>query len=154
MSITPSHLTANEPEMLTARIHTTNSAIVWWRRLFSPLWLCLLIALGLRIFLLVHTHGVIDGDEALVGIQAERILHGDFPVYFYGQPYMGSLEAYLISLLFALVGPSIWALRAEPILLSLGVVWLTWQLAATLTETTTLSQNTRRCFMTVAALSR
>src|SRR5690242_14421591 len=36
---------------------------------FSPLWLCLLIALVLRIWLVVHTNGVIDGDEALVGIQ-------------------------------------------------------------------------------------
>jgi hypothetical protein len=73
----------------------------WYQFLLSPLWLCLLIALALRIFLVIHTHGVIDGDEALVGIQAERILHGDFPIYFYGQAYMGSLEAYLIAILFA-----------------------------------------------------
>lgn len=119
--------------------------------LFSPLW-PLLIALGLRIFLLIHTHGVIDGDEALVGIQAERILRGDFPVYFYGQTYMGSLEAYLIALLFALSGPSVWALRAEPLLLALVVVWLTWKLAEILTETSTLTPTMRRVFMTGAAL--
>ena len=41
-----------------------------------------------------------------MGIQAERILHGNFPVYFYGIPYFGSLEAYLVSILFAIFGPS------------------------------------------------
>ncbi|GHO53216.1 ArnT family glycosyltransferase [Ktedonobacter robiniae] len=132
--------------------HTTNSSGVWRERIFSLLWPCLLVALGLRIFLVVHTHGVIDGDEALVGIQAQRILHGDFPVYFYGQAYMGSLEAYLIAILFALFGPSVWAMRAEPILLSMGVVWLTWRLAGILTEASALSQTVRRVFMTVAAL--
>src|SRR5205807_5766639 len=64
----------------------------------APLWLCLLIALGIRILLVIQTHGFIDGDEALVGIQAQHILHGELPVYYYGQPYMGSLEAYLIAL--------------------------------------------------------
>lgn len=124
----------------------------WRSKLFSPLWLCLLLALALRVFLTVHTRGIIDGDEALVGIQAQRILHGDFPVYFYGQAYMGSLEAYLVALLFAIFGSSVWTLRAEPVLLSAGVVWLTWKLAEILTETTTLPQTTRRLFMTIAAL--
>ena len=90
----------------------------WYKFLLSPLWLCLLITLGIRVFLIIHTHNVIEGDEALVGIQAERILHGDFPVYFYGQAYMGSLEAYLVAGLFALFGPSVWALRTESTLLS------------------------------------
>ena len=99
----------------------------WYVLFLSPLWVCLLIALLLRTWLVIHTHSVIDGDEALVGIQAERILHGEVPLYFYGQAYMGSLEAYLVALLFAIAGPSVWALRAEPILLSLVVVWLTWK---------------------------
>lgn len=47
--------------------------------LSSP-WLCLFVALITRTWLIVHTHGIIDGDEALAGIQAERILHGNFPV--------------------------------------------------------------------------
>src|SRR5712691_1894286 len=98
----------------------------WYTPFFSPLWVCLLIALALRVWLVVHTNGVIDGDEALVGIQAERLLHGNFPAYFYGQPYMGSLEVYLIAIIFAMVGPSVSALRAEPIILSMLVVWLTW----------------------------
>src|SRR5207245_8386841 len=95
----------------------------------SPLWLCLLIALLIRAWLTYHTHGAIDGDESLVGIQAEHILRGEHPIYFYGQAYMGSLEAYLMAILFVIAGPSAWMLRAEPILLSLLVVGLTWKLA-------------------------
>jgi hypothetical protein len=119
--------------------------------LLSPLWLCLLAAVAIRVWLIVHTNGVIDGDEALVGIQAEHILRGEFPAYFYGQAYMGSLEAYLIAIIFAIAGPSVWALRAEPILLSLVVVWLTWRLAGVLADTAKLPQQPRLLFQTFAA---
>jgi hypothetical protein len=118
----------------------------------SPLWICLLAALLMRVWLVVHTNGVIDGDEALVGIQAEHILRGELPVYFYGQVYMGSLEAYLMAMLFAIAGPSVWTLRAEPTLLSLVVVWLTWRLAAALAETAQLPPNTKLVFQTIATL--
>ncbi|MGH2510217.1 MAG: hypothetical protein ACRDHZ_22810, partial [Ktedonobacteraceae bacterium] len=124
----------------------------WYTFLVSPLWLCLLITFAIRVFLIIHTHNVIEGDESLVAIQAERILHGDFPVYFYGQPYMGSLEAYLTAILFALLGPSVWALRLEGALLSLVLVWLTWRLAGALAESAKLPKLARLTFMTVAAL--
>jgi hypothetical protein len=123
----------------------------WRQYLLSPLWLCLLAALLVRVWLIVHTNGVINGDEALVGIQAQHILRGQFPVYYYGQPYMGSLEAYLMAMIFAVAGSSVWALRAEPILLSLLVVWLTWRLAAALADAAHLPAYARTIFQTVAA---
>ncbi|HJT59654.1 MAG TPA: hypothetical protein VJ761_24305 [Ktedonobacteraceae bacterium] len=122
------------------------------RPLLLPLWFCLLIALITRIWLIVRTHGILDGDEALVGIQAERILHGTFPVYFYGIPYFGSLEAYLASPFIAFFGPSTLALRTESTLLSLVLVYLTWRLASLLVETTHLPAYAKRCFTIVAAL--
>jgi hypothetical protein len=124
----------------------------WQTALRSPLWLCLLIALVIRIWLTYHTHGVIDGDEAMVGIQAEHILRGEHPYYFYGQAYMGSLEAYLMALLFLIGGPTVWMMRAEPILLSLLVVWLTWKLAGALAEAAGVSRFARQLFQTIAAL--
>src|SRR2546421_2808877 len=124
----------------------------WFTVLRSPLWLCLLLALLIRVWLIYHTHGMIDGDEAMVGIQAEHILRGEHPIYFYGQAYMGSLEAYLMAIPFALVGPSVWMLRAEPTLLSLLVVYLTWRLAGALAETAQLSSPVTRIFQTIAAL--
>src|SRR5438270_12733560 len=124
-----------------------------WQAVFrSPLWLCLLFAFGIRICLAYHTHGVIDGDEAMVGVQAEHILRGEHPIYFYGQPYMGSLEAYLTAILFAIAGPSVWMLRAEPILLSLVVVYLTWRLAGALADAAKLSPVAQQLFKTIAAL--
>jgi len=118
----------------------------------SPLWLCLLVALLIRVWLIYHTHGVIDGDEAMVGIQAEHILRGEHPIYYYGQAYMGSLEAYLMAVLFAIAGPSVWMLRAEPILLSLVVVALTWRFAGALAEGAQLPPFAAQLFKTIAAL--
>ncbi|MHB8596871.1 MAG: hypothetical protein ACYDER_08675 [Ktedonobacteraceae bacterium] len=124
---------------------------------FSLLWvylLIMLIALALRVWLTVRTHGVIDGDEAMVGIQAENILRGQrpFPLYFYGQAYMGSLEAYLVAILFKIAGPSVWALRTEPILLSLVVVWLTGRMADTLANAAQLPARAKQLFMITAML--
>jgi len=124
----------------------------WYYVFYSPLWLCLLAALLLRVWLIVRTQGVIDGDEALVGIQAERILHGVFPTYFYGIPYFGSLEAYLVAILFAIFGPSVWVLRMEPLILSLVLVWLAWRFAGALAEQARLSPSLQNTFMTIAAL--
>lgn len=97
-----------------------------------PLVLALLLSVAARVLLIARTHAMIDGDEAMVGIQAERILHGQYPVYFYGQAYMGSLEAYLAAGVFRIFGPSSWALRAVPVALSLLLVYLTWRLALAL----------------------
>jgi len=119
---------------------------------YLPLLFCLLIALVVRAFLVIHTQGFVDGDETLVGIQAEHILRGELPIYFYNQPYMGSLEAYIMAAIFAIAGPSVWTLRAEPILLSLVVVWLTWKLASALADTARLPLHAKQWFMTIATL--
>ncbi|HZO74652.1 MAG TPA: hypothetical protein VFB60_20775 [Ktedonobacteraceae bacterium] len=142
--------TVSPIEIANAAAKTTHQGRYAWLR--SPLWFCLLLALALRIWLVIRTQGFIDGDEAVVGIQAQHILRGELPVYYYGQPYMGSLEAYFIALIFALVGPSTWAMRAEPILLSLALVWLSWRLAGALADAAKLSASARRLFMTIAAL--
>jgi hypothetical protein len=89
-------------------------------------------SLILRALLVARTGAMIDGDEAMVGLQAQGILHGQFPTYFYGQTYMGTLEAYLVAPFVALLGPTGWALRLVPIALSLLLVYLTWRLARAL----------------------
>ena len=88
----------------------------------------------------------------MVGIQAQHILRGEFPVYYFGQVYMGSLEAYLVAVLFAIAGSSVWTLRAEPVLLSLLIVWLTWKLAAILADAAKLPPYAKRRFMIIATL--
>lgn len=107
--------------------------IAWSQRHPRALLLLAMLLSGVvRVTLLLRTHAMIDGDEALVGIQAEHILRGARPVYYYGQAYMGSLEAYLVAGVFTVFGPSSWALRAVPIALSLPLVYVTWRLAKAL----------------------
>ena len=126
------------------------------RHLLSILWLplmaCLLLAVLVRVWLIVHTNGVIAGDEAEVGLQAEHILHGEHPIYYYGQPYMGSLQMYLIAGIFLLTGPSVWAIRIEPLLISLVIVYLTWCFSSALADAAHLSTRAKTLFMVIATL--
>ena len=66
----------------------------------------LAIALALRLFFVLTPHGIIDADEAIVGLMGRHVLRGEFPVFYYGQSYMGGLEAHLAALAFALGGAS------------------------------------------------
>lgn len=68
--------------------------------------LVMALALLVRVFVIVRAHGMLDGDEAVLGIQAEQILRGARPAYFAGQAYMGTWDAYLAAPLIALFGPS------------------------------------------------
>ncbi len=80
----------------------------------------LIIALAtvLRIFLIAWGWPHSNADEGIMGIMAMHILHtGEHPIFFYGQSYMGTLEAYLGSALFHLFGISVFSLRLGPVLL-------------------------------------
>jgi hypothetical protein len=48
-----------------------------------------------------------NADEAIVALMARHILQGERPIFFYGQAYMGSLDAYLVALGFLLFGQQI-----------------------------------------------
>lgn len=56
-------------------------------------------------------------DEAIVGIMAQDIAAGrSLPIYFYGQRYMGALEAYVVAAMMPLFDEPIHALRSAPAL--------------------------------------
>jgi Dolichyl-phosphate-mannose-protein mannosyltransferase/F5/8 type C domain len=62
-------------------------------------------------------------DEATTGVMALAVLRGQFPLYFFGQPFMGALgDAYLAAPLFILFGVSARTLELVPVVLSL--LWL------------------------------
>jgi hypothetical protein len=124
----------------------------WTRWAYSPLTLCLLVAIAVRIFLAIHTNPVIEGDEAVTGIQAENILRGQHPIYYYGQAYMGSLEAYIIALFFAIAGSSVFVLRVAMTATSLVLVWLTWSFGNALADEAHLTVQARRLFVGLATL--
>ncbi len=132
---------------------TTISSRSWkLKAIYSPLWLCFLLAILSRAWIIVHTYGVMAGDELEVGLQAEHILRGEHPLYYFGQPYLGNLDAYVAALIFRFTGPAVWAMRLEMIPMSLLLVYLTWRFAAILAETAHLSARLKTIFMTIAAL--
>jgi hypothetical protein len=78
----------------------------------------IVLALVLRIVLVSLGWPSIDSDEGTMGIMALHIAyHGEYPIFFYGQGYMGSLEAYLAAIVFHIIGPSVLALRLGVLLM-------------------------------------
>jgi hypothetical protein len=88
------------------------------------------LGLGVRLAILVSPLGELDGDEAVVGLMARHIAFlGERPVFYWGQPYLGSLEAFTAAPLFRLFGSSTLALKLVPTAYSLGFLVLSVLLA-------------------------
>ena len=76
----------------------------------------LVLAIGLRVVLLALGWPPTDSDEGTMGIMALRIAYShQHPYVFYGQNYMGTLEAYIGAFLFHFMGSSLFALRLSVI---------------------------------------
>jgi 4-amino-4-deoxy-L-arabinose transferase-like glycosyltransferase len=88
----------------------------------------MVIAAGFRVYVTSRTLTTVDSDQAVLGIMAYHIQTGDRPVFFYGQPYAGSLEAYMAALLFHLFGAHDGTLRLPALAFSVvfvgTVYWL------------------------------
>lgn len=70
------------------------------------------MGLGYRLYLTVNIAPPTNSDESTMGLAAMHIAEGrELPVFFYGQHYMGTIDAYLAAPLFVAFGPSIVALR-------------------------------------------
>ncbi|MEN9845735.1 MAG: hypothetical protein RIS36_882 [Pseudomonadota bacterium] len=84
--------------------------------------LCALAAL-IRLDFMRAGSFVIDADEAIVGLMGQHIAAGaPIPTFYYGQHYMGSLEAICAAGLFSLFGASPFTLQLTPLLFSLTLV--------------------------------
>jgi hypothetical protein len=71
----------------------------------------------------------IDSDEAIVGLMAQHIVAGGpIPIFYYGQHYMGSLEPICAAGLFYLFGSSPFILQLTPLLFSVALVVVVYQL--------------------------
>jgi 4-amino-4-deoxy-L-arabinose transferase-like glycosyltransferase len=93
------------------------SAFPW-----GALGLVLAVALVGRVLLLASGAVSFHSDEAVIGLMARHILDGERPVFFYGQAYMGSLDAWLVALGFRLLGDTVPTIRVVQAVLYLGVV--------------------------------
>jgi hypothetical protein len=104
--------------------------ISWLRRVTRTLhrrhsnhseWLALvLIAIGIliRLGLLLLDWPRTDSDEGTMGLMALHVVtRGEHPLFFYGQSYMGTLQAYIGASFFFLFGASVFTLRLGLVLL-------------------------------------
>jgi hypothetical protein len=88
-----------------------------------------LAGLGYRIAVLLAGAPPTNSDEGTMGLAALHIGQGNgLPVYFYGQNYMGTLEAYLAAPLVALANGSVLALRLPNLLLFAAFLAAMWAL--------------------------
>jgi hypothetical protein len=95
----------------------------------------LLIVLGTayRLYLILNLMPPTNSDESTIGIAALHIAQGrDFPIFFYGQHHMGTLEAYLAAPLVGAFGPSVVALRLPMLALYVVFACLMYRLTARL----------------------
>jgi 4-amino-4-deoxy-L-arabinose transferase-like glycosyltransferase len=103
------------------------------RQIWLLLAALLCLAVLLRGALLASDSVSFHSDEAVVSLMARHILQGERPVFFYGQAYMGSLDAWLVAAGFALLGESVLTVRiVQSVLYLLAVgtgVWAAWKLS-------------------------
>lgn len=72
----------------------------------------------MRLSLIAHNWPLTNSDEDTLGLMALHIAyHGQFPIFFYGQSFLGPLEAYVGAAIFLLSGPTVFSLRLGMILL-------------------------------------
>lgn len=97
------------------------------RRSWLFVLLALLVAALFRAWLIGAGGLSFDSDEAVVGLMARHINQAKpVPTFFYGQDYMGSLDALLVAAGFRLAGESVTTIRlvqAALYLLTLGVAY-------------------------------
>ncbi len=89
----------------------------------------LLLAALVKALLLYFDAVPFNGDEAVVALMARHILQGARPVFFYGQAYMGSLDAWLVSLAFRRLGEGVTDIRVVQSALYLLYLLTLWLLA-------------------------
>jgi 4-amino-4-deoxy-L-arabinose transferase-like glycosyltransferase len=82
---------------------------------------------ALRIWVYRSAAGYRDADEAVVGLVARHMLHGDFATFTWGQAYGGTQEELLTAPVFAVFGSSWVAMRIVPMVLSAVAALLVWR---------------------------
>jgi 4-amino-4-deoxy-L-arabinose transferase-like glycosyltransferase len=82
----------------------------------------ILVGVALRVGLLSRDVPTLDSDEATVGLMAIHLLHGEWTTFFWGQSYMGSLEAVLIAPFIWAFGASAFTLRLAPMLVGMAFI--------------------------------
>ncbi len=98
-----------------------------------PLWVLLtavlVLGLAVRWWLLQRAYLIPDADQTIVSLMARHIEAGEHPVFYWGQPYTGSGEAYILAGIFRLFGENNLFPHLLPLAASLAWALLTVTLA-------------------------
>src|SRR6266566_4523402 len=84
------------------------------------IWACIIIVVAtlLRVVLIAQGWPHSNSDEDTMGIMGMHIAYnGEHPIFFYGQQYMGTLQAYVAAAFFRIFGASVFTLRLGPVLI-------------------------------------
>jgi hypothetical protein len=101
-------------------------------RWMAPLFFVLLY-LVIRIGLYSYYFTVMDADESIQGLMALHISQGKaFPLFYYGQGYLGSLEAFFVALLYKGGTPSLYLLKMSMVFISAPLVWFVYWISTLL----------------------
>jgi 4-amino-4-deoxy-L-arabinose transferase-like glycosyltransferase len=90
----------------------------------------LILAAGLKCMVWSPDITPFNADEAIIALMARHINQGSMPAFFYGQYYMGSLDAILVALGFMIFGEFVWVIRLIQSILYLGTVATTGLIGA------------------------
>jgi hypothetical protein len=92
--------------------------------------LLITMAVILRVVLISNGWPGTNSDEAIMALHALHIINrGEWPLFFYGQNYMGTIEAYLGAFFFRLFVPSLFALRLGLVVMYAGFLLALYFLA-------------------------
>lgn len=104
-----------------------------WLRRHGAVLLCLAVLVTVRAGLLLAEVVPFNSDEAVVALMARHILQGARPVFFYGQAYLGSLDAWLAAGAFRVFGESVLAVRGVQLALYAGTLLTTYAVVLEIT---------------------
>lgn len=100
----------------------------------------LLVAALFRAWLIASDGVSFDSDEAVVGLMARHMVQGKtIPTFYYGQAYMGSLDAILVAVGFRVAGESVQTIRAVQMILYLLSLVAAYLLAREITRSRRLA---------------
>jgi len=106
------------------------------RWLWVPATALLIAGVALRAFILTHSHGTADADEAVSGLITRHFVSHptSLPVFMWGTNYAGTLEPALTAIAFAVFGSSILALKLTIVVLHVGACLLLWRVGRRLVD--------------------